>query len=57
MSNSVGSRVSITLDAIKELYDLYSDEETSPCIIEINDNGLKLDMNIEDGPADPYLEL
>jgi len=45
------------LNPIKKLYDLYSDEETSPHIVEVLDNILDLDSDLRDGPADPYLEL
>jgi len=41
------------LDPIEELYDLCLDEEETPRIMEILDEGL--DMG--DGPADLYLDL
>jgi len=44
------------LDPIKELYNMYSEEEDTPRIIEIEDNRLDLDLDIE-GPADPYMNL
>ena len=44
------------LDPIKELYDMYSEEEDTPRIVELGDNGLDLDLDIE-GPADPYIDL
>jgi len=46
-----------TLDPIKELYNLYSEEETFPQIVEVRDNRLDFDSDLEDGPADPYLDL
>ena len=36
---------------------MYSEEETSPQIVEVDDNGLGFDSDIEDRSADPYLEL
>ena len=44
------------LDPIKELYDMYSEEEDTLRIIEIEDNGLDLDLDVE-GPANPYIDL
>jgi len=44
------------LDPIEELYDMYSEEEDTPRIIEIEDDGLDLDSDVE-GPADPYMDL
>ena len=44
------------LDPIEELYDMYLEEEDTPRIIEIEDNGLDLDLDVE-GPADPYMDL
>jgi len=44
------------LDPIKELYDMYLEEEDTPRIIEIEDNGLDLNLDVE-GPADPYMNL
>ena len=43
------------LDPIEELYDMYSEEEDSPKIVEVKD--MDLDFGLEDRPADPYLEL
>ena len=40
-----------TLDPIKELYNLYFEEEISPQIVEIMDNRLDLDSDFKDGPA------
>ena len=51
-SNSVMNR----LDPIEELYDMYSEEEDTPRIVEIEDNGLDLVLDIE-GPANPYMDL
>jgi len=45
------------LDVIKELYDMYSDEETSPWIVEVALEGMDLELDLEDGLADLYLEL
>ena len=45
------------LDPIEELYDLYLEEENTPCIVEVLDNGLGFDSDMEDRPADPHLEL
>ena len=44
------------LDPIKELYDMYSEEEDTPKIIEIEDDGLDFVSDVE-GPADPYMDL
>jgi len=44
------------LDPIEELYDMYSEEEDTPRIIEIEDNGLDFVLDIE-GPADPYMDV
>ena len=44
------------LDPIEELYNMYSEEEDTPRIIEIEDNGLDLVSDIE-GPADSYIDL
>jgi len=44
------------LDPIEELYDIYSEEEDTPRIIEIEDNGLDLVLDVE-GLADPYMSL
>ena len=44
------------LDPIEELYDMYSEEEDSPRIVELVDNGLDFDLDVE-GPADPYMDL
>jgi len=51
-----GSNVMNQLDPIKELYDMYLEEEDTPRIIEIKDDRLDLDLDIE-GPADPYMDL
>jgi len=45
------------LDPIEELYNMYSEEEDSPKIVEILDNGLDMDLDLKNGPADLYLEL
>ena len=44
------------LDLIEELYDMYSEEEDTPRIIETEDNGLDLVSDIK-GPANPYMDL
>jgi len=44
------------LDPIEELYDMYSEEEDTPRIVELEDNGLDLVLDIE-GPVDPYMDL
>jgi len=44
------------LDPIEELYDMYSEEEDTPKIVEIEDNELDFVLDIE-GPADPYMDL
>jgi len=36
---------------------MYSKEEDTPKVVEVEDNGLRLDLNLEDGLADPYLKL
>jgi len=45
------------LYSIKELYNLYLEEKETPQIMEVKDNKLDFDLDNEDGPADPYLEL
>jgi len=35
---------------------MYWEEEDTLRIVEIGDNGLRLDLDIE-GPADPYMDL
>jgi len=44
------------LDSIEELYDMYLEEEDTPRIVELKDNGLDLDSDVE-GLADPYMDL
>ena len=44
------------LDPLEELYDMYSEEEDTPRIVELVNNGLDFDSDIE-GPADPYMDL
>jgi len=44
------------LDPIEELYDMYSEEEDTPRIVELVDDGLDLDSDI-DKPADLYMDL
>jgi len=45
------------LNPIEKLYDIYLEEENTPKIAELGDDGLGLDSDIEDGPADLFLEL
>ena len=51
-----GGNVMNQLDPIKELYDMYSEEEDTLRIVEIEDNGLDFVLDIE-GPANPYMDL
>jgi len=44
-------------DPIKELYNMYPEEEDSPKVIELMDDYLDLDSDLEDGLANLYLEL
>ena len=44
------------LDPIEELYNMYSEEEDTPRIVEVVDDGLDFDSDVE-GPADPYMDL
>jgi len=44
------------LDPIEELYEMYSEEEDAPRIVEIEDDGLDF-LSDEDRPADPYMDL
>ena len=44
------------LDPIEELYKMYSEEEDTPRIVEIEDDGLDFVSDVE-GPADPYMDL
>jgi len=44
------------LDPIEELYEMYSEEEDTPRIVEIEDDGLDFLSDV-DGPADPYIDL
>ena len=44
------------LDPIEELYDIYSEEEDTLRIVEIEDDGLDFVSDVE-GPADPYMDL
>jgi len=44
------------LDPIEELYDMYLEEEDTPRIVELEDDGLDFFSDIE-GPADPYIDL
>ena len=44
------------LDPIEELYDMYSEEEDTPRIVELEDDGLDFVLDVE-GPANPYMDL
>ena len=44
------------LDPIEELYDMYLEEEDTPRIVEIEDDGLDFVSDVE-GPADLYMDL
>jgi len=44
------------LDPIKELYNMYSEEEDTPRIVELVDDGLDFDSDLEE-PANPYMDL
>jgi len=43
-------------DPIEELYEIYSEEEDTPRIVEIEDDRLDFLSDV-DGPADPYMDL
>jgi len=44
------------LDPIEELYNMYLEEEDTPRIVEIEDDGLDFVLDVK-GPADPYIDL
>jgi len=44
------------LDPIEELYDMYSEEEDTPRIVELVDDGLDFLLDV-DRPANPYMDL
>jgi len=44
------------LDPIEELYEIYLEEEDTPRIVEIEDDGLNFLSDV-DGPADLYMDL
>ena len=44
------------LDPIEELYNMYSEEEDTPRIVEVVDDGLDFDLDVE-GLADPCMDL
>jgi len=44
------------LDPIEELYNIYSEKEDTPRIVEVEDDGLDFTSDIE-GPTDPYIDL
>ena len=54
--NLEGGCVINQLDPIEELYDMYSEEEDTPRIVEVEDDGLDFLSDV-DGPADPYMDL
>jgi len=58
MENSIYHKASVMnqLDPIEELYDMYSEEEDTPRIVEVGDDDLDFVPDIE-GPADPYIDL
>jgi len=45
------------LDPIEKLYNMYLEEEDTPRIVEVTDNGLIFDLDTENRLIDPYLEL
>ena len=51
-----GGNVTRGLDPIEELYNMYSEEEDTPRIVELVDDGLDFDLDLE-GPANPYIDL
>ena len=51
-----GGNIMNRLDPIEELYNMYSEEEDTPRIVEIEDDGLDFLSDV-DGPADPYIDL
>jgi len=59
MINENSTRVLLVinqLDPIEELYDMYSEEEDTPRIVELVDNGLDFLSDV-DGLANPYMDL
>jgi len=44
------------LDPIEELYNMYSEEEDTPRIVEVEDDGLDFLSDV-DGLADLYMDL
>jgi len=45
------------LDPIEKLYNIYSEEKDSSRIVEVVEDDLDLDLDLENRPADLYLEL
>ena len=45
------------LDPIKELYDMYLEEEKPPRIVKVTADDWDFNLDNEDRLADPYLEL
>ena len=43
------------LDPIEELYNMYSEEEDTPRIVEIENDGLDFVLDVEE-LADPYID-
>jgi len=44
------------LDPIEELYDMYSEEEDTPRIVELGDDRLGFVSDVK-GPVNPYTDL
>ena len=51
-----GGNVMNRLDLIEELYNMYSEEEDTPRIVELADDGLDFVLDVK-GLADPYMDL
>ena len=56
VTKKTSSNVMNQLDPIEELYEMYSEEEDTLRIVELEDDGLDFVSDIE-GPADPYMDL
>jgi len=57
MTDWTYSSVINELDSIEELYDMYSEEEDTPRIVEVVDDELEPKSDLEDRLANPYLKL
>jgi len=44
-------------DPIEEVYNMYLGEEDTPKIVEVVEDNLDFNLNLKNGPADPYLKL